>query len=126
MGGAKRVQSNRKGAARQGKARQEQELMLLEREKDASALINVLLGNQNEFVAWRSQTDRAGRDRQRQTDKERSWSSDNTFKSFEAGQERGGKGNPKELGALAKLRVKAEKKRIHVQREMRHAATRVR
>lgn len=57
-------ESNRKGAARQGKARQEQELMLLEREKDASALINVLLGNQNEFVAWRSQTDRAGRDRQ--------------------------------------------------------------
>lgn len=46
-----------------------QELMLLEREKDASALINVLLGNQNEFVAWRSQTD--AKTGQTQTDRER-------------------------------------------------------
>lgn len=53
--------SNRKGAARQAAT------LLLEREKDASALINVLLGNQNEFVAWRSQTDTStGTDRQQE------------------------------------------------------------
>lgn len=43
--------------------------LLLEREKDASALINVLLGNQNEFVAWRSQKDTSTA---RQTDSKRS------------------------------------------------------
>lgn len=56
-----RGHSNRKGAARQAAT------LLLEREKDASALINVLLGNQNEFVAWRSQTDTStGTDRQQE------------------------------------------------------------
>lgn len=67
--------SNRKGAARQAAT------LLLEREKDASALINVLLGNQNEFVAWRSQTDTRHSETDRQQEELKLC--DNTFKSFE-------------------------------------------
>lgn len=55
--------------------------LLLEREKDASALINVLLGNQNEFVAWRSQTDTRHSETDRQQEELKLC--DNTFKSFE-------------------------------------------
>lgn len=97
--------------------------MLLEREKDASALINVLLGNQNEFVAWRSQTDTRHSETDRQQEELKLC--DNTFKSFEKKGGRKveeGKGRPRSLLLTVKATwLRKEIKFNDNDNEMRHA-----